>query len=153
MALNIHLITLIIKNLCRSLYDNKINVLENGTFDGLVSLQTLHLARNPFHCDCRLSWMVEWMRLNPVETSGARCEGPKKLHKRKLATLQTDQMKCYGMLSTSGSGMTLSNRSVSPCSQRPRGRQNRGLSRGHKLPRRLLLRGWNSGLFAQEFER
>ena len=32
----------------------------------------------------------------PVETSGARCEGPKKMHKRKLASLRQDQLKCYG---------------------------------------------------------
>lgn len=78
-----------------SLYDNKIQTLENGTFHGLSSLQTLHLARNPFHCDCRIGWIVGWLRENPVETSGARCEGPKRMHKRKLASLHKEQLKCY----------------------------------------------------------
>ena len=55
-----------------------------------------HLARNPFHCDCRIGWIVDWMSAFPVETSGARCEGPKKMHKRKLASLRQDQLKCYG---------------------------------------------------------
>ena len=50
-----------------------------------------HLARNPFHCDCQLSWMVDWMGQYPVETSGARCEGPKRMHKRKLSSLRHDQ--------------------------------------------------------------
>ena len=57
-----------------------------------------HLARNPFHCDCRISWIADWLSANPVETSGARCEGPKKMHKRKLASLREDQLKCYGEL-------------------------------------------------------
>ena len=54
-----------------------------------------HLARNPFHCDCRISWIVDWLSANPVETSGARCEGPKKMHKRKLSSLLEEQLKCY----------------------------------------------------------
>merc|ERR550539_1324756 len=78
-----------------SLYDNKIQTLENGTFNGLTSMQTLHLARNPFHCDCHINWIVNWLSLNPVETSGARCEGPKRMHKKKLGSLRAEQLKCY----------------------------------------------------------
>ena len=36
------------------------------------------------------------MSLNPVETSGARCEGPKRMHKKKLGSLRSEQLKCYG---------------------------------------------------------
>ena len=54
------------------------------------------MARNPFHCDCRISWIADWLSANPVETSGARCEGPKKMHKRKLASMREEQLKCYG---------------------------------------------------------
>ena len=55
-----------------------------------------HLARNPFHCDCHINWIVNWLSLNPVETSGARCEGPKRMHKKKLGSLRSEQLKCYG---------------------------------------------------------
>ena len=37
-----------------SLYDNQIVSLPNGTFDHLGALSTLHLARNPLHCDCQI---------------------------------------------------------------------------------------------------
>jgi hypothetical protein len=35
--------------------------------------------------------MSSWLQKYPVETSGVRCEEPKKLHKRKIATLRDDQ--------------------------------------------------------------
>jgi len=59
-----------------------------------------HLARNPFHCDCRLTWMVDWMENFPVETSGARCESPKRMHKKKLGSLRKEQLKCFGEILT-----------------------------------------------------
>lgn len=34
------------------------------------------------------------MRRNPVETSGARCDAPKKLQRRRLETMHQDKMKC-----------------------------------------------------------
>ena len=55
-----------------------------------------HLARNPFHCDCHIKWIVDWLAKYPVETSGARCEGPKRMHKKKLGSLRAEQLKCYG---------------------------------------------------------
>lgn len=77
-----------------SLYDNKIQSLENGTFNGLTQMQTLHLARNPFYCNCDQKWLVGWMKKNPVETSGVRCEEPKNLHKKKMISLDQGMMQC-----------------------------------------------------------
>ena len=34
------------------------------------------------------------MANNPVETSGVRCEQPKKHHKKKMSSLKADTLKC-----------------------------------------------------------
>ncbi|XP_025196872.1 protein slit [Melanaphis sacchari] len=77
-----------------SLYDNNIKSLANGTFDYMRSIQTLHLGRNPFSCDCNLRWLSEYLHKNPIETSAARCESPKKLQKRRIDGLSNDKFKC-----------------------------------------------------------
>ncbi len=71
------------------------NILKR-TLIKLFFVNLRHLARNPFHCDCRLTWIVDWMEDFPVETSGARCESPKRMHKKKLGTLRKEQLKCLG---------------------------------------------------------
>ncbi|XP_049820372.1 protein slit isoform X3 [Aethina tumida] len=79
-----------------SLYDNNIQSLANGSFDSLQSIQTLHLARNPFICDCNLKWLAEYLHKNPIETSGARCDTPKRMQKRRLEALKDEKFKCKG---------------------------------------------------------
>ncbi|XP_065344323.1 protein slit [Cloeon dipterum] len=77
-----------------SLYDNKIRSLRNGTFSSMHNIQALHLARNPFVCDCRLLWLADYLRKNPIETSGVRCDSPKRMLRKKLEAMQEDKMKC-----------------------------------------------------------
>ncbi|VDK46803.1 unnamed protein product [Anisakis simplex] len=79
-----------------SLYDNNIKSIANGTFDGLTNLMTLHLARNPIICDCNLEWLAILLSHRAVETSGARCESPKRLARRRLATLHHSKFRCKG---------------------------------------------------------
>ena len=80
-----------------SLYDNKIQSLANGTFESLKKIQTLHLGDNPFICDCNLKWLAIYLRQNPVETSDAKCEEPKRIQKRRIASLDSTKFKCRGM--------------------------------------------------------
>ncbi|XP_065559990.1 protein slit-like isoform X2 [Artemia franciscana] len=79
-----------------SLYDNNIQTLSNGTFDTLESIQTLHLARNPFQCDCALTWLSDYLHKNPVETSGVRCHTPRKMQKKRISVLRELRPKCTG---------------------------------------------------------
>ncbi|XP_072177932.1 slit homolog 2 protein-like [Diadema setosum] len=77
-----------------SLYDNNIRSLSNGTFDSLRQLETLHLARNPLICDCNLRWLAQYLNDNPVETSGARCAGPKRMERKRISKMKTIKYKC-----------------------------------------------------------
>ncbi|XP_067141725.1 protein slit-like isoform X1 [Centruroides vittatus] len=79
-----------------SLYDNNIQSLANGTFASLHNIQTLHLARNPFICDCNLRWLATYLHLNPIETSGARCESPKRMYRRRISQMKDNKFKCKG---------------------------------------------------------
>ncbi|XP_047039037.1 protein slit [Helicoverpa zea] len=77
-----------------SLYDNNIRSLPNGTFDALTEIQTLHLGRNPFACDCSLRWLAAYLRKNPIETSGAKCDSPKRMSRKRIDALREENFKC-----------------------------------------------------------
>ncbi|KAG1665085.1 Protein slit [Nymphon striatum] len=55
-----------------------------------------HLARNPFICDCNLKWLSEYLSANPIETSGARCESPPRMQRRRIGQLKTSKFRCRG---------------------------------------------------------
>ncbi|KAM4611248.1 slit homolog 1b [Polymixia lowei] len=77
-----------------SLYDNKIQSLAKGTFSALHSIQTLHLAQNPFVCDCNLKWLADYLRSNPIETSGARCASPRRLANKRIGQIKSKKFRC-----------------------------------------------------------
>ncbi|CAG5945868.1 unnamed protein product, partial [Menidia menidia] len=77
-----------------SLYDNKIQSLAKGTFSSLHSIQTLHLAQNPFVCDCNVKWLADFLRSNPIETSGARCASPRRLANKRIAQIKSNKFRC-----------------------------------------------------------
>uniref|UniRef100_A0A3Q2ZWD6 Slit homolog 1 protein n=1 Tax=Kryptolebias marmoratus TaxID=37003 RepID=A0A3Q2ZWD6_KRYMA len=77
-----------------SLYDNKIQSLAKGTFSSLHSIQTLHLAQNPFVCDCNVKWLSDFLRSNPIETSGARCASPRRLANKRIAQIKSNKFRC-----------------------------------------------------------
>ncbi|KAL4641042.1 hypothetical protein GN956_G11784 [Arapaima gigas] len=77
-----------------SLYDNKIQSLSKGTFAALRAIQTLHLAQNPFICDCNLKWLADYLRSNPIETSGARCASPRRLANKRIGQIKSKKFRC-----------------------------------------------------------
>ncbi|PIO67529.1 leucine rich repeat domain protein, partial [Teladorsagia circumcincta] len=80
-----------------SLYDNQIKSISNETFHKLHKLQTLHLARNPLICDCNLEWLAELQEARHIETSGARCDAPKRVSRKRFAALPPAKFRCKGI--------------------------------------------------------
>ena len=79
-----------------------------------------HLGRNPFICDCNLEWLANYLTKNPIETSGARCERPRRMERKKLGGTKHTKFKCKGdfnlcTLSLSSPKHSLSGVSVSYC--------------------------------------
>jgi hypothetical protein len=61
-----------------------------------LCLSSRHLARNPFICDCNLQWLAEYLVENPIETSGARCETPRRMRRKKITRVKPQKYKCKG---------------------------------------------------------
>lgn len=55
-----------------------------------------HLAQNPFICDCNLKWLADFLRTNPVETSGARCASPRRLANKRIGQIKSKKFRCSG---------------------------------------------------------
>ena len=56
-----------------------------------------HLAQNPFVCDCSLRWLADFLRANPVETSGARCASPQRLANKRISQIKSKKFRCSGL--------------------------------------------------------
>uniref|UniRef100_A0AAQ4RR43 Slit homolog 3 (Drosophila) n=1 Tax=Gasterosteus aculeatus aculeatus TaxID=481459 RepID=A0AAQ4RR43_GASAC len=77
-----------------SLYDNKLQSISKGLFAPLRSIKTLHLAQNPFMCDCHLKWLADYLFDNPIETSGARCSHPRRLANKRISQVKGKKFRC-----------------------------------------------------------
>ena len=53
-----------------------------------------HLAQNPFICDCNLKWLADFLRSNPIETSGARCASPRRLANKRIGQIKSKKFRC-----------------------------------------------------------
>ncbi|ESN92175.1 hypothetical protein HELRODRAFT_103882, partial [Helobdella robusta] len=55
-----------------------------------------HLGRNPFVCDCSMKWLFLYLHLHPIETSRAKCFGPKNMRKKVISKINKDHLHCPG---------------------------------------------------------
>uniref|UniRef100_A0A670HXR5 Slit guidance ligand 1 n=1 Tax=Podarcis muralis TaxID=64176 RepID=A0A670HXR5_PODMU len=78
-----------------SLYDNKIQTLAKVLASlKICPMRTGHLAQNPFICDCNLKWLADFLRANPIETSGARCASPRRLANKRIGQIKSKKFRC-----------------------------------------------------------
>jgi len=63
----------------------------------MMTMFDRHLARNPFICDCNLRWLSEYLQSHPIETSGARCESPRRMQRKKIGLVKNEKFRCKGM--------------------------------------------------------
>lgn len=73
------------------LQDNRLTSIPPGLFDQLVHLERVSLAGNPFHCDCRIQYLRNWLLKNTALVSQQpSCASPSSAARRNISTLTDD---------------------------------------------------------------
>lgn len=75
-------------------YHNSNDIWISGIYDMFVCNKYSHLGNNPLVCDCQLRWLADYLEVNPVETSEARCDQPSGNQAKKLSQLAKQKFKC-----------------------------------------------------------
>ncbi|XP_062606623.1 peroxidasin-like [Saccostrea cucullata] len=80
------------------LNNNRISSIKNITISGLTNLQELRIQDNPYHCDCELIGLVDFLKSGRVPVSGdPRCFTPETLKGISLVSLSAANLTCPDM--------------------------------------------------------
>lgn len=56
-----------------------------------------------------MKWLAEYLHRKPIETSGPKCESPKRMQRRRIDALKDEKFKCKGkhlhLIQVSGKGV------------------------------------------------
>ncbi|XP_006123567.1 leucine-rich glioma-inactivated protein 1 isoform X2 [Pelodiscus sinensis] len=77
-----------------SLAHNQLETLPRHLFRGLDALTHVDLRGNPFHCDCRIKWLVEWLDSTNASAELGECQGPTELNGTRLSQLHLQDFDC-----------------------------------------------------------
>ncbi|XP_057686406.1 glycoprotein IX (platelet) [Corythoichthys intestinalis] len=70
---------------------NGITTIPSGLFDKLVGLQSVSLTGNPFHCDCNIEYLRNWLLRNKAAVSQEpTCFGPSSVTQKAITELTDD---------------------------------------------------------------
>lgn len=71
--------------------DNRLTSVTPGLFDKLVGLEKVSLSGNPFHCDCQIQYLRNWLLKNRALVSEQpTCAGPGSVAHREISDLSDD---------------------------------------------------------------
>ncbi|XP_078111501.1 platelet glycoprotein IX [Sander vitreus] len=71
--------------------NNQLISLTPGLFDRLVGLKKVSLSGNPFHCDCRIQYLRNWLLKNrDVVSKEPTCSSPSSVSQRAITELSDD---------------------------------------------------------------
>lgn len=99
------------------LNENRLMTISEGVVRDLPLLYSFELENNPWHCDCHLRFVQEWVRLNSIPQSlPTTCQEPPRLGNKEWHLIDLDELACpptFAVKSTSvtsqlGANITIS---------------------------------------------
>lgn len=71
--------------------DNRLTSVSPGLFDRLVGLKKASLSGNPFHCDCKIKYLRNWLLKNrAVVSKEPTCASPSSVAQKAITELSDD---------------------------------------------------------------
>lgn len=71
--------------------DNRLTSVSPGLFDRLVGLEKVSLSGNPFHCDCRIQYLRNWLLKNrAIVSKEPICVSPSSVAQKAITELSDD---------------------------------------------------------------
>ncbi|XP_071332792.1 platelet glycoprotein IX [Trachinotus anak] len=83
--------------------DNRLTSVSPGLFDRLVALRKVSLSGNPFHCDCRIQYLRNWLLKNrDIVLKKPTCASPSSVAQRAITELSDDYFSSCVLTSCTG---------------------------------------------------
>ncbi|XP_041802567.1 glycoprotein IX (platelet) isoform X1 [Chelmon rostratus] len=83
--------------------DNRLTSVSPGVFDRLVGLKKVSLSGNPFHCDCRIQYLRNWLLKNrAIVSKEPTCASPSSVAQKAITELTDDYFSSYSPASCTG---------------------------------------------------